>query len=156
MQEITHSTVIAAPVEKVTEVVLEPSLWATWLVSLGEVGEVDGDGGVGTTARHAYHAADVRFSVTSRVVESTPTPSGGHRWRAVFDGPFSGWQSLEWQPVGGWDGEPGRTGTLVTVELRYRISDDVTLATAARDLIRVYEDAVVRQTLANLKRVVEG
>jgi hypothetical protein len=156
MQEITHRTVIAAPVEKVSEVVLEPSLWATWLVTLGEAGGVDGDGGVGTTATHELHAADLAFSLTSRVVESAATPSEGHHWRAEFDGPVSGWQSLDCEPVGGLDGEPGRAGTLVTAELRYQVDDDVVLPSAAHDLLRLHQDAVVRQTLTNLKHVVEG
>jgi uncharacterized protein YndB with AHSA1/START domain len=148
MGHIKLSTPIDAPVERVTEIALDPHHWASWWVNLGEAEKVDGDGGAGTVVEHSYLMAGVHFAVTTRVVESVQTPTGGKHVRLEFEGPLRGWQT--------WDYEPSDGGTLVTVEIEYNVPGKAIGKFADRVLVERLQERAREQTLENLKLMAES
>jgi uncharacterized protein YndB with AHSA1/START domain len=150
LPQIKHAVVIAAPPERVARLALDPSSWPTWWVNLGVVEATDGPGGGGTTAQHRYEAGQFRASVTSCVLESQGDVTGHHLWYVAFDGALSGSQTLDLQPVGAWDEEPARVGTLVTATVDVAAEPGVDASH-----LEAHQDAGLRQTLQNLKSLVE-
>ncbi|MGT2462984.1 SRPBCC family protein [Sinomonas atrocyanea] len=148
MGHIKVGTSIDAPVERVVEVAADPKHWASWWVNLGEAEKIEGDGGAGTVVEHKYLMAGVPFHVTTRVAESGPTPSGGHRIRIEFEGPLRGWQV--------WDYEPNGAGTEVTAEFDYNVPGRAIGKFADELIIERMQERAREQTLENLKLLVEA
>lgn len=148
MGHIKVSTSIDAPVERVVEVAADPKHWASWWVNLGEAEKIEGDGGPGTVVEHKYLMAGVPFHVTTRVTESSPTPSGGQRIRIEFEGPLRGWQV--------WDYEPNGSGTGVTAEFDYNVPGSAIGKFADELIIERMQERARQQTLENLKLLVEA
>lgn len=139
---------IDAPVERVVEVAADPKHWASWWVNLGEAEKIEGDGGPGTVVEHKYLMAGVPFHVTTRVTESSATPSGGQRIRIEFEGPLRGWQV--------WDYEPKGSGTEVTAEFDYNVPGSAIGKFADELIIERMQERARQQTLENLKLLVEA
>jgi len=147
MGHIKLDTQIDAPVERVTEIAVDPYHWASWWVNLSEPKKVQGDGRAGTVVEHSYWMAGVPFPVTTRVLENEPTPSGGQHVRLEFDGPLKGWQT--------WDYELSGTGTRVTAEIEYNVPGAAIGKFADRVLVERLQERAREQTLANLKLMAE-
>jgi uncharacterized protein YndB with AHSA1/START domain len=147
MGHIKLSIPIDAPVDKVTEIATDPHRWASWWVDLGAAEKVEGDGEAGTVVQHSYLMAGVPFPVTTRVVESRVTDTGGKHVRIEFEGPLNGWQT--------WDYEPQAAGTLVTAEIEYNVPGKALGKIADRVLVERLEERARQHTLENLKLMAE-
>lgn len=139
---------IDAPVERVTEIAMDPRHWASWWVNLSEPKKVEGDGGAGTVVEHSYLMAGVPFPVTTRVLQNEPTATGGRHVRLEFGGPLKGWQS--------WDYEPSGSGTLVSAEIEYNVPGAAVGKFADRVLVERLQERAREQTLENLKLLAEA
>jgi uncharacterized protein YndB with AHSA1/START domain len=148
MGHIKLSTQIHAQLDRVTEIALDPHHWASWWVNLGEAEKVEGDGGSGTVVEHKYLMAGVSFPVTTHVVESVETDTGGKHVRLEFEGPLNGWQT--------WDYEPSEGGTLVTAEIEYNVPGKAIGKFTDRVLIERIQERARQQTLENLKLMAES
>lgn len=148
MGHIKQSIQIDAPVERVTEIAMDPKHWSSWWVNLGEAKSVQGDGGPGTVVEHSYLMAGVPFHVTTRVTESTPTAAGGRHLRIEFEGPLKGWQT--------WDYEPAANGTDVTAEIEYNVPGSAIGKFADQMVIERMQERARQQTLENLKLMAEA
>lgn len=139
---------IDAPVERVTEIAMDPRHWASWWVNLSEPKKVEGDGGAGTVVEHSYLMAGVPFRVTTRVLQNEPTATGGRHVRLEFGGPLKGWQS--------WDYEPSGSGTMVSAEIEYNVPGAAVGKFADRVLVERLQERAREQTLENLKLLAEA
>lgn len=148
MGHIKLSIPINASVDRVTEIATDPHHWASWWVNLGEAKKVEGDGGAGTVVEHSYLMAGVPFPVTTRVLESKPTASGGKHVSIEFEGPLKGWQT--------WDYEPSEHGTTVTAEIEYNVPGSAIGKFADQLLIERMQERARHQTLENLKMMAES
>ncbi|WP_160668435.1 SRPBCC family protein [Pseudarthrobacter sp. ATCC 49987] len=117
-------------------------------MNLSEAKNVDGDGSAGTVVKHSYLMAGVPFPVTTRVVENTPTGSGGKHVRIEFEGPLKGWQT--------WDYEPESHGTKVSVEIEYNVPGAAIGKFADRVLVERLQERAREHTLENLKLMAES
>ncbi|WP_024365535.1 SRPBCC family protein [Arthrobacter sp. TB 26] len=148
MGHIKQSIQIDAPVDRVTEIATDPNHWASWWVNLSEAKTVEGDGSAGTVVKHSYLMAGVPFPVTTRVVENTPTASGGKHVRIEFEGPLKGWQT--------WEYEPESNGTKVSIEIEYNVPGAAIGKFADRVLVERLQERAREHTLENLKLMAEG
>lgn len=148
MGHIKQSIQIDAPVDRVTAIATDPNHWASWWVNLSEAKNVEGDGSAGTVVKHSYLMAGVPFPVTTRVVENSPTGSGGTHVRIEFDGPLKGWQT--------WDYEPESHGTKVDVEIEYNVPGAAIGKFADRMLVERLQERAREHTLENLKLMAES
>jgi uncharacterized membrane protein len=147
MAYLKKSILIQAPIEQVYALARDPSRWATFYVGLSEPEEVIGEGEVGTTVKHTYLMAGMRFPVTTVVLEDEIAPTGG-RWRGKIEGPLAGEHSWSYMPKEG--------GTEVTVEMNYTVPGAVLGRIADRLIIERMQSHATAQTLENLKLLCES
>jgi uncharacterized membrane protein len=146
MAHVKKSIFIHALVEKVYAMARDPNRWATFYVGLSEPEEVNGLGEVGTTVKHYYLMAGVRFPVTSRVLEDTIGPQGG-QWKGKIEGPLDGEQVWRYIPKNG--------GTEVTLSINYTLPGAVLGRIANRLLVERMQERAMEPTLENLKILCE-
>jgi len=146
MAHLKKNILIFAPVEKVYALARDPMLWAAWYVGLGKPEKVTGKGEVGTIVEHSYMLGDIRFPVTSRVMEDSSGPDGC-RWQGLIEWPFDGKQTWNYRPQSG--------GTEVTCEIEYTVPGKALGKFVNRLFIERMIERDADLTMKNLKMMCE-
>ncbi len=139
---------INAPVEDVDRLALPPDAWSRYFVGMSAPEKVEGDGGPGTIVEFSMSPPGARpFHATCRVVEWDHRPDGAVHWRGEYSGGNSGWEI--------WDLSPADGGASATVEMEVIPAGGPLVGLAANLFVQRPLRRNVRQSLENLKRLVE-
>jgi coenzyme Q-binding protein COQ10 len=147
MATIAKSILIHAPVEKVYALARDPNRWPTWVVGVGEIEKLTGQGEAGTLAEFTYTLAGMGFPVTIEVLEDHVSPEGG-RWKGKIGGPLAGEQTWTYAPRNG--------DTELAVDLEYTVPGKGLGKIADRLIIERTQQRAADETLENLKKLCEA
>ena len=147
MAHVRKSILIHEPVEKVYALARDPNRWPTFIVGMGEIEKLTGEGKVGTVAKFSYMMAGVRFPVTNEVLEDHVGPEGA-RWKGKIKGPLAGEHTWTYTPKNG--------DTEVTVDMEYTVPGKALGKIANRLIIERTQERSLEQSLENLKMLCEA
>ena len=140
---------VDAPVEAVDRVALPPEAWSRYFVGMSEPERIKGDGGPGTIVDFSMSPPGGRaFHATCKVVAWDHRADGSVHWRGEYSGGYSGWET--------WDLLPADGGASLTVDMEVVPAGGPFVRAAANLFVQRPLRRNVRQSLENLKRLVES
>jgi hypothetical protein len=140
---------IDASAGDVDRAALPPDAWCRYFVGMSEPEAIRGDGGPGTIVDFTMTPPGARpFHATCRVVDYERRPDGSVHWRGEYSGGNSGWET--------WDLIPTDRGASATVEMEVIPAGGALVRAAANLFVQRPLRRNVRQSLENLKHVVES
>ena len=140
---------IDASVADVDRAALPPDAWCRYFVGMSEPEGISGDGGPGTIVDFTMTPPGARpFHATCRVVDYERRPDGSVHWRGEYSGGNSGWET--------WDLIPTDRGASATVEMEVIPAGGALVRAAANLFVQRPLRRNVRQSLENLKHMVEA
>jgi coenzyme Q-binding protein COQ10 len=138
-----------APADQVDHIWLDGDRWPEWYVGLGRPEEVVGDGGPGTRYRFTLTPKGSKpLHMASVIREHARGRDGSIHLLSEFTGDYVGWERWDYVPEGG--------GVSVTVELQSDPASGPFMKTVANLFFQRPFQRNTRQSLLNLKRLVEG
>ncbi len=148
MTRIVKTVAIELPLEEAHTAARDPHHWTEWVAGLGDRGEVDGIGDVGSFGEFDLLMAGVHIPVRMEVLEDTHSPDRCFCRTETVGGGVRAVVTFTYTPQG--------AETLITAELDYELPGAVLGKIADRLLVERLEERSLEHTLGNLKVLAEA
>jgi uncharacterized protein YndB with AHSA1/START domain len=144
MAAIHKSTTIAAPIEKVFEIVDDPTTFPKYVPNVHDVVDVRRDGRIGDTFRVIYKVLGVTFDETFTVTDYQRP----NLIKSTFAGGMTG--------TFAWTFEPLREGSKVTIDIEYELAGGPLGKAVDSLMLQRVNEKTIEDTLRNLGRIAAG
>jgi len=142
MAEIHKSTIVAAPVDKVFEIVDDPANFPKYVPNVQGVEDVRrSDGRIGDSFRVIYKVLGVTFDEKFTVTENERP----HRIKSKFSGGMTG--------TFAWTFEPQGDGSKINVDIDYQLAGGPLGKAVDSMMLQRVNEKTIEDTLQNLSRV---
>ena len=142
MAEIHKSTTVAAPVDKVFEIVDDPANFPRYVPNVQEVADVRrSDGRIGDSFRVIYKVLGVTFDEKFTVIDYERP----NRVKSSFSGGMTG--------TFAWTFEPQGEGSKVTIDVNYELAGGPLGKAVDSLMLQRVNEKTIEDTLQNLARV---
>jgi coenzyme Q-binding protein COQ10 len=146
MPVVKKSIDIAAPVNSVFAIAVDPTRWEHWYSGLSSPDQITGAGGPGSVIATHYAMMGMRLPIQIKVLD-VEASSDKSVWKGNFTGGISGTQTFTYTPK--------EKNTHVDVEIDYTVPGSILGKIANSLFIEKLQENATEQTLANLKALVE-